>query len=122
MRARSLARGLAAAGLGTVLGTALTSGIATPAHALDGGTIKNNGPQPLFITYDLGNPWGAEAILSAGRTSDTSRDADGFYVETGCRAVYQVTFPGNSIGPITKTTAGWVKITDVETAYVDYSC
>ncbi|WP_028474830.1 hypothetical protein [Nocardioides alkalitolerans] len=84
-----------------------------------GGQVQNVGSQPVFITYNLANPWSAEAILSPGGISDGFRDADGFYVESGCRATYL--FPPATIA-YSRTTPGWVKINNTQYAVVNYSC
>ncbi|MFW6775938.1 hypothetical protein ACOACO_16760 [Nocardioides sp. CPCC 205120] len=111
--------GLAAVAAVTAGATAVTPTESAEAVPPFGGQIHNVGSQPMFITYNLANPWGAEAILSPWAISDGFRDADGFYVETGCRATY--TFPPATIA-YSRTTPGWVKVNNTQYAVVNYSC
>ncbi|MFW6772767.1 hypothetical protein ACOACO_00655 [Nocardioides sp. CPCC 205120] len=124
---RTLTRLAAGGAVALALAGAFTAATpAEPAEAVPpfGGLIINSGPQPMFITYNLGDPWGNEAILGDGQASAGNRDADAFYVEAGCRAVYYVTNFGSSYpaGPYTDTTAGWTKISNLQTASVSYYC
>lgn len=100
----------------------LTAAAPAPAATAAGplwGTVCNYSPQYIYVTYNLDDPWSAEALLAPGSCTPWGKDADAFFVEPNCVAGY--TFGGRTY--YKRDYASWVKVTDLSTVTVrSYTC
>jgi hypothetical protein len=67
----------------------------------------------LIVTYNWGDKWGSTGLVWPGRSSSSSRDADGYYIRAGQRAWHVSPYSGARISPI-RYGPRWVKVTDIQ--------